>query len=87
MRTRHFERCREWILLPHAIAGRDQFRNEDLKRSGQDGLERDRGSRMKVYKTVDLRAAAGGSEEDLEHMEILEAELGENDGWRCDAGG
>ena len=42
---------------------------------------------MKVYKTVDLRAAAGGSEEDLKHVEILEAELGENDGWRCDAGG
>ena len=42
---------------------------------------------MKVYKKVDLRAATSGSEEDLEHVKVLEAELGEDDGGRCDAGG
>lgn len=36
---------------------------------------------------VGLRAAASGSEEDLEHVEVLESELGEDDGWRCHAGG
>lgn len=42
---------------------------------------------MKLYKKVDLRAAASGSEEDLEHVEVLETELREDDGWRGDAGG
>ena len=63
------------------------MRNFDIKRAARHGLERDREKQNESVSKVDLRAAASGSEKYLEHVEVLKAELGEDDGGRSDSGG